>query len=196
MFFIRGWPLAIPLAIIPLLVTSKRARLPLAILGIYLIGLSLEKAVLPHYFGPAASILILLLVLAIHRLRYCKLDRTLDGRMLIAIVFVCFFAQFCRDVFFRERVDLTGSPSFLQHRHEVIDRLERTPGSHLVLVHYGPTHSFHEEWIYNHADIDGSKIVWAHDNNSEGIQPLLNYYPDRAAWCLDPDGGMELKRIR
>jgi len=41
---------------------------------------------------------------------------------------------------------------------EIQKQLDQTPGKHLVIVNYEGVHSFHDEWVYNGADIDGSKV--------------------------------------
>jgi len=54
-------------------------------------------------------------------------------------------------------------------------------------VRYWPQHIFQNEWVYNDADIDHSRIVWARDLGSPEDQNLLHYYPERTAWLLEPD---------
>ena len=61
------------------------------------------------------------------------------------------------------------------------------PGKQLVIVHYGPAHVPHDDWINNRADIDASKIVWARDMGDNQNQELLIYFKDRRAWRVDPD---------
>src|SRR5581483_6592528 len=69
-------------------------------------------------------------------------------------------------------VHLTPKPSWTRtwcsqdeqnlERARVLNQLEHTPGDHLVIVRYRPDHDFvMDEWVYNNADIDGSKLVWA-----------------------------------
>jgi hypothetical protein len=65
--------------------------------------------------------------------------------------------------------------------------LDALPGNHLVIVHYGPNHTPHLEWVYNRADIDASKVVWARDMGDRENQELLRYFKDRRVWCIDPD---------
>jgi hypothetical protein len=55
-------------------------------------------------------------------------------------------------------------------------------GKHLVLVKYGPRPMLNVQWIYNDADIDGSKIVWARDMGEEGNRSLLKYFEGRRVW--------------
>jgi hypothetical protein len=45
----------------------------------------------------------------------------------------------------------------------------------------------HSHWVYNHADIDGSRVIWARDLGPEENKRLLAYYPDRQFWLLRPN---------
>ena len=65
-------------------------------------------------------------------------------------------------------------------------RLAQAPGKQLVFVRYGPRHPL-DEFVYNAADIDGSRVVRAIDLGAAEDEKLLRYYPDRTAWLLEPD---------
>jgi hypothetical protein len=67
------------------------------------------------------------------------------------------------------------------------ERLAATPGRHLVIVHYAPGHSPHQEWVHNEADIDGAKVVWAHAMGEEPDRELKEYFADRRLWDLYAD---------
>jgi hypothetical protein len=43
------------------------------------------------------------------------------------------------------------------------------------------------DWVYNGAEIDGAKIVWARDMGPSSNRELLDYYPQRRVWTLDAD---------
>jgi|CZKS01.1.fsa_nt_gi hypothetical protein len=69
----------------------------------------------------------------------------------------------------------------------VAQELARVPGQLLVFVRYSPQHIFQDEWVYNGADIDASRIVWARDLGQVENEKLLRYYPGRVALLLEPD---------
>jgi hypothetical protein len=68
------------------------------------------------------------------------------------------------------------------------DRLEHMPGLQLVMVRYGADHFIEQEWVYNRADIDHSKVVWAREMPNAADNVDLNaYFHDRMCWILEPD---------
>ncbi len=69
----------------------------------------------------------------------------------------------------------------------MLRQLKQVPGRQLVIVAYGSKHDVHREWVYNDADIDDAKVVWARDMGEGGNQELLQYFRDRTIWLLEPD---------
>jgi hypothetical protein len=61
------------------------------------------------------------------------------------------------------------------------------PGKVLVIVRYSPHHIFQDEWVYNRADLDDARIVWARDLGDTEDRQLLRYYGDRTPLLLEPD---------
>jgi len=60
-------------------------------------------------------------------------------------------------------------------------------GNHLVIVRYQPNHDFIlDEWVFNMADIDEAKILWARDMGPQNAE-LLEYFKTRKAWLVEPD---------
>ena len=73
------------------------------------------------------------------------------------------------------------------YRAGIIARLSQQPGRHLVIVRYRPEHIPNVEWVFNGADIDHSKVVWARDMGQEENADLIRYFNDRTIWLVDPD---------
>jgi hypothetical protein len=72
-------------------------------------------------------------------------------------------------------------------RAQIESRLEQSPGRQLVIVRYSPAHQSMDEWVYNTADIDNSKVVWAREMNETENLELIDYYKDRKVWLVKPD---------
>lgn len=69
----------------------------------------------------------------------------------------------------------------------------------MVLVRYGPaamaaviSHKNYQELVYNHADIDGSRVIWARSLGAEKDAELIRHYPNREVWVVDEDSGIAL----
>src|SRR5450631_603466 len=57
----------------------------------------------------------------------------------------------------------------------------------LVLVRYFPYHNVNFEWVYNHAHIMHSNVIWARDLGAEHNRLLLQLLPDRTVWLVEGD---------
>ena len=53
------------------------------------------------------------------------------------------------------------------------EQLEANPGPQLAIVRYSPSHDPVIEWVYNAADIDHSKVVWAREMDPASNRELL-----------------------
>jgi len=61
-----------------------------------------------------------------------------------------------------------GDPS----RVAVADKLAHTPGKHLIMVRYEKdNHNIHDDWVYNGAEIDNAKVLWARDHRCRAKTP-------------------------
>ena len=80
-----------------------------------------------------------------------------------------------------------GPDHFGTEREKVEEQLERLPGKQLAIVRYTDTHNSMDEWVYNAADIDHSKVIWARDMDAANNDKLIRYYNDRQVWLVQPD---------
>jgi len=72
----------------------------------------------------------------------------------------------------------------------VFEKLQAEPGKHLVMVRYNEDDlSVHDEWVYNSADIDKSKIVWARELEKTQNEKLFAYFKDRKIWLATTQDG-------
>ena len=78
-------------------------------------------------------------------------------------------------------------------RAPVTAQLKTYPGRHLVIVRYKADHPVQMEWVYNEADIDHAKIVWARDMGPTDNAELIRYFSDRTVWLLQPDESLQPK---
>ncbi len=125
-----------------------------------------------HYLGALTCLFILVSIVGLERLRP-------DVARLIVFLCLAHFAFWYARAF-SDRVN--------SGRRVAVDRqLAQAPGQQLVFVRYWPQHIFQDEWVYNAADIDHARVVWARDLGASEDQKLLDYYPSRSAWLLEPD---------
>lgn len=72
-------------------------------------------------------------------------------------------------------------------RAELDHWLEQQPKPELVFVRYSRWHNVNNEWVYNHADIMHSRVIWARDLGADHNKLLLSLLADRTAWLLEAD---------
>lgn len=141
---------------------------------LFVLGVNFYPFFEVHYLAALTCLFVLVSILGLQRLNQWNEV----GRF---VIFLC-IAHF---VFWYGR-SFTDQPA-LQRRAAVMQQLSRAPGKQLVFVRYWPQHIFQNEWVYNEADIDHARIVWARDLGPVEDSKLLHYYPDRTAWLLEPD---------
>lgn len=167
----------------PQLWARGRLAAPLAIGGLTLLASLACVWNFPHYVAPMAPMLLIAIVAG---LRYVDaVGRRRYGMYPYAAIIVA--VQAC--LFFAEAVDRSvwavGGWQF--QRARVLTELEQSPERHLVIVRYEPQHVTHEEWVYNRANIDDAKVVWAREMDPVRDAKLVRYFADRKVWLLEPD---------
>jgi hypothetical protein len=168
------WVFAALIAVIA--VRSRETKAAVSIFGAVFVAISLETMAYSHYAAPAFGAAMVLETLG---LAWLAGRARLSDRSLIVSAFV--IAALASGI-----MSISPPPVIIQGRSEILSELERQPGRQLVFVRF--SHSrWWEDWVYNRAEIDRSRIVWAHDMGEERNRELLDYYPDRTAWILEHD---------
>jgi hypothetical protein len=199
--FLIGWPLAMFVVVSARTLwrdpVAKRA-LVLAVLAYA--GPALDTRVYPHYAAAEAVLVYILAACGLRALRNAWPGT--DGPYLMWAAVVVFALPTALGMLTPDNRCFIGATEYLDAKHAAIEeQLEKQPGEHLVLVHYGPVmmaavrgHKNFQELVYNHADIDASKVVWARSLGPDKDEELIRHYPNREVWMVEQDAGVTLSR--
>jgi hypothetical protein len=194
--FYLGPVLTVPLLFLPAVFRDERMR-PLIIVGaVAVLGMSLNAWFYVHYAAPIAGILFVIVVQGMRHLRvWCRATgRGLFlARMIPAICLAMLVVRIAAEpvkIVFPPDWPMTWyhtSPGNVA-RAQMLARLAAMDGPQLAIVRYGPKHrAVMDEWVYNEADIDRSKVVWARDMDAAENDELLRYFSNRRAWLVEAD---------
>jgi hypothetical protein len=179
-----------PFLFLPLLFSSRRWLFLLLVLASCSVSLLVVGWSLPHYAAPALCAFYALLLQCLRHLRSWRFAGRHAGLLLSRVLFLLLLFTVASDFRLRFADPLAwrwnGDIGFAR-RASVAADFNRLPGKHLVLVRYSPAHIVGQEWVYNSADIDSSKVVWARELDAQQNRKLLAYFHDRQAWLLQPD---------
>jgi hypothetical protein len=176
-------------------VTGKTGFL-VAVCGATLIGVALPIYFIPHYAAPITAAIY---ALVLQSMRYLRLwswrGRRVGLGLVRAIPAICVLLFLLRAAAPQLHIPTpvewkhTWDSEHFQNldRASALARLEQLSGDHLVLVRYNQYHKSENEWVYNRADIDGAKVVWARDMGDAGNAELIRYFPYRRVWLAEPD---------
>ena len=169
-------------------------------LAIFALGANFFPVFQFHYIAAVTSLFILVSVMGLERLGRLRIGEWPAGQeAALLIIFLCashFLVWYGLHVFdnreFSRAIMQYETWDAIQHgdpqgRIAIRNQLAQLPGKQLVFVRYWPQHIFQREWVYNAADIDGARVVWARDLGAAEDEKLRHYYPDRTAWLLEPD---------
>lgn len=195
--FFVGPALSVFLVFLPRTIKDRRVRLPLAMCTGTAAVMAIEGSRYPHYFAPAmAAFLVVLLQSARHmRAQGARRSPAMLAMFRSTIAVVVFVVAARASVPVLQTAD-TGLGHYMSwccgrqgnlDRAKLLERLDRMPGDHLVIVHYGPKHKYMYEFVYNEPQIDRAKVVWARDMGDRANQELIQYFSGRRVWLLEVD---------
>lgn len=199
-FFFAGMALLPPLIMLRRVLLDRRIRFLVLCVLILIAGLAIEIYLIPHYLAPFIAAFYAIGLQAMRHLRVWKPEgRTFGLTWVRLTVALCVALAGLR--VFADPLHLTppkwppsewlwswyGPGHFGTERSRIETELESFPGKQLVIVRYSHEHYPYEEWVYNAADIDGSKVIWAREMDAANNLELIHYYPDRKVWLVQPD---------
>jgi hypothetical protein len=184
-----GPALTVPLLAFPCILRDRKMRFPLIAGAAFLLGLAVETWMSPHYLAPALGLLYLLVVECMRHLRLWRWRGKPVGGALVWVVPLVICAMIVlRVTAIVAHVQIEPTwPRGNVARAKIARALQNAPGQHLILVGYDKTHLPDDEWVYNAADIDHAKVVWARDMGQSDNQELLQYFKERRVWLVCPD---------
>ncbi len=173
-----------------------KTRFLLFVFVTLLVGLALETFFEPHYASPLTGVILAFVLLALRQLCLWRFRGKRSGLFLVrAIPVICAITFVLRAAAGPMHIHLSESyvPAWHQvgpksfGRAAMLGRLQQLSGRQLVIVRYQPGRNPFEEWVYNEADIDAAKVVWAREMNLAENQELVGYFRDRRVWLLEAD---------
>ena len=200
LLFFAGIALLPPLIMLRRVLLDRRIRFLVVCVAVLAIGMLSGTFLIPHYLAPFTAAFYAIGLQAMRHLRLWNPDSRPVGkalvRMLVTVCLVLGGIRLCAEPLHLRLAAWPGSEwSSTWHgpgrlglaRARVQKILERMPGKQLAIVRYSPQHSSLDEWVYNAADIDGSKVVWAREMDAASNLELIHYYKDRLVWLVQPD---------
>jgi hypothetical protein len=187
--FFCGPALSMGLLSLPWLIRDRRMRFPLIAVGVFLVGLIGETWYWPHYFAPATGLAFLIAIQGMRHLRWWRWrGRPVGAELVRSIPLICCAMVLVRIIAIVAHAPIEPAwPRGDLARAQILRSLDNSSEQHLILVHYDPSHNPDREWVYNDADIDGAKVVWARDLGEQDNQELLQYFRSRRVWRVNPD---------
>jgi len=193
--FFLGWPLILCIiAFARQLWRNPASRSVLLLCGAVYVGCALYTRLFAHYVAPATALFYLLAAFALRAAWKSGPGSPAERRYLTWSVMAIFALTTAIGLLRADNRFLFGPIDYhaQSKRASIEHRLLQEPGDHLVLVRYGPHHDIYEEFVYNRADIDRSRIVWARSLGAEKDSQLINYYRGRKVWLVEEDGEAKL----
>lgn len=166
----------------------RNVMFPFGICTLMMAALLTEMWFFPHYAAPITCLCLLLVVESLRHARHYTWQGQRIGkyyvRGVLPLLLVSAIASFAS---FAVANYLNQPSAWYLDKARILRELEQGMEQHLVIVRYDQNHSEHHEWVYNRADIDGAKVVWAREMDTQADKELLEYFKNRRVWLLQAD---------
>ncbi len=198
--FYTGIALLVPLIMVRRVFLDRSLRFLILCVLVLVAGQLIEIFLIPHYLAPFTAAFYAIGLQAMRHLRFWTPANQPVGLTLQRLtVTICIFMAALRVVAEPLHLSLPVWPAAWAaewfgpgslsgtERAGIESQLENRQGKQLVIVRYAPDHNPLVEWVYNTADIDNSKVIWAWEMDDAANQRLIQYYKDRTVWLVEPD---------
>jgi len=199
-FFFSGFLLLPPLIMLRRVFHDRRIRFLVVCVLVMAGGMVIQIFLIPHYLAPFTAAFYAIGLQAMRHLRLWKPGGHPVGTTMVRLTVTGCVAMATLRLYAEPlKFPIPQWPAsgwtdrwygplpYGKERAGIETGLEGKPGKQLVIVRYAPDHNAIDEWVYNGADIDGSKVIWAREMDGDKNQELIRYYKDRQVWLLEPD---------
>ncbi|MGA3048635.1 MAG: hypothetical protein ABSD67_18530 [Terracidiphilus sp.] len=178
---------------------DRRIRILVICVAVLIAGMLIENFLVIHYLAPFTAAFYAIGLQAMRHMRLWRPGGRPVGAALVRLTVTVCFIMVCLRLYTGPfhfqvpefpptwNVSWYGPDHFGTERDRVESSLEKLPGKQLAIVSYKSTHIPFNEWVYNDAEIDSSKVVWARDMDAVDNLELIHYYKDRRVWLVQPD---------
>jgi hypothetical protein len=198
--FFAAFALLPPLIMMRRALFDRRIRFLVFCFLVVVVGMGIEIYFIPHYVATFTVLFYAIGLQAMRHLRQCGgKDRPAGAAIVRLTVAVCVLMAGVRLVGVPLHIGPAewpvshwvwqwyGPDHFGTERAGIQAELEQLPGKQVAIVRYAPGHYILDEWVYNGAEIDDSKVVWAREMDPADNRELIDYYGDRKVWLIEPD---------
>ncbi len=180
--------LTLPLFLLPRVVRDRRIRFLLISGAVALASSAVVIFFNIHYVAAIVPVMLAVILQGMRHLRTWRWQGKPIGQFLVRAIVVMCVLMIPVQVHILAAAPEPGSWAAIGPERMALEaQLRSLPGPQLVLVRYGPNHDPLLDWVYNGADIDRQKLVWARDMGAEKNEELIRYYSDRRIWLLEAD---------
>ncbi len=190
--FYLGPALSVPLAMLAWVWRKRRLRVAFVALGTAFGAVMLEGAASPHYLAPATVIIWLLLMECFRHLSATRSGLAL-ARVLPCVLILVLALRIGAENLHLPYTQALNYQSWCckqpgnYEKERITEYLTRQPGLHLAFVLAKTDENNLLQWIYNSAEIDQARIVWARDLGPEENRKLADYFHARQVWMINPN---------
>jgi hypothetical protein len=189
-FLLAGSAIALPLIAAAKVVflwiwRNRWGRFGILTYAVFAVGLMIETFANLHYFAPVVALNYFFMLQAMRLWRWHnpgvgKVALCVVPSLAVAVLLINFWQT------------IKNHDEWAPHlqRERLLAHLKQQDGRHLIFVKYGPYgphRAFEREWVYNEADIDRSKVVWARAIDTKENCKLVKYFNHRIIWSLEID---------
>jgi hypothetical protein len=181
--FYFGLVLTVPLIMLPWVLRDKWMRFALLTCGV-LIAILVSRWFIPHYGAPMTALVFLIVLQSMRHLRLWRWHGKPAGQLTVQAIPVICAAWLILSL--GQKVPVKPAHAWSLERARMLAELKKDGEPHLVIVRYPAKYPWTKgEWVYNEADIDRAKVVWAREMDADQNLRLLEYFNDRQVWLLE-----------